>query len=315
MLRKIEKPRNRLSLNAIALFVECAMEGSMSAAARKLGVTAAFVSKSIVELERQLQVNLLYRTTRDMRLSSAGECFLDRAVHILNQVRLAEGLAAAYPAPPKGKVRMLATEHLATVVLSPNLQAFRTRYPAIELEIDIADRPEWLASSNGVNIALWSGTPPKEGRARRLAFAPRYFLASRSYLASEGSPDSLHHLSNRRLLSVTGACLDVEGPHGPRTLEVRSTFTSNSVPVVQSAMKAGLGIALISTLGLHKELARGEVQRILHSYESGSGEGVWARSSQANPDPAVELALEYFAEICSSAKAQLDAPENGQSAR
>ncbi len=102
-MRKQRRIKHRFSLDDMAHFVECAREGSMSAAARNLGVSVAAVSKSILGLERQLGVTLLVRTTRQMHLSESGKYFFERAVHILSLAQL-PGLPCQHPIMPQAMV-------------------------------------------------------------------------------------------------------------------------------------------------------------------------------------------------------------------
>ncbi len=270
----------------------------MSAGGRKLGLRPSVISASIRRLEEHLHVTLLHRTTRETRLTEAGRAFYERAVDIAEQIRNAESLAGWSAAAPHGAVKVLASPHIARVLLSPYLIDFWTRYPRVTMEVEVIDVRQTAPCCRGADVWLGEGPPPSgEAKLKRLAPWPRYFLASASYLLQCGCPASLNELKSHRLLTETAGPWTAEGPEGTHILEPPSIFVSNSTEVVQSALLADLGIAFASPFGLQQEMSSGAVGRILTDYQGSNMNGLWAVVAAVNRHPVVDLVVEYFSDV------------------
>ena len=261
----------------------------MTAAAQKLGTRPGSVSKVIARLERRLQVSLLRRNTRQMTLTPSGQAFYEKAIGILEQIQFAESMASWSPARPKGTVTIAAPNHVASCILAPHLAAFLKRYPGIVLRVEVLDDHDQSLLDDSVDIKLLTASVPPEN-AVRLALARRYLLASAEYCAAEGYPRHPNDLNHHSLLGQTGSCWNLVGPV-PCALKVKNLLTTTDVVILQAAVKAGLGIALVSSIGLADEIAAGTIERVLPAFQ-GPPEAFWAVTRSACL-PAVELALSY----------------------
>ncbi|MFB9156449.1 LysR family transcriptional regulator [Chromobacterium violaceum] len=137
------------SLIAFTTIMDC---GSFTAAADKLGVTASNVSRSLAQLEKQLGVRLLTRTTRRLDLTAEGAWLLERARVILENLNDAEQQLQAAAARPSGLVRVNAAIPVLDHLLAPHLAGFQARYPDIRLELAgaeaVVDARTWRYASD-----------------------------------------------------------------------------------------------------------------------------------------------------------------------
>jgi len=284
--------RGGLSLSSIEHFVASADENSMSAAALRLGVSIAHISKSIGRLEKRMQVRLLHRTTRHFSLTTEGRVLYERACTILDGVRHAEAMAMWESPARKCSFSIRTSDFLACRILWPCLRKLQARYPGIDIEIQTGDFDE-AASSSGKAIRVWTGLSLRPG-AIRLAQWPNYFMASERYIENNGRPSELYHLADHALVGGQEEAWIIEGPEGLRTLRHAPLFRSNSLDLIQEAIRSGTGIGLCSPFGLERELATGPVMRVLPSYATPMSHALWAEAPERGRHPAHDLVLDHI---------------------
>src|SRR3954469_4515215 len=127
-------------LSQLQMFLAVARKRSFSAAARELGVTRSAVSQAVRQLEEQLRVVLLARTTRSVSPTDAGKRLVDAAGPGLSEVVAALDNASARPGEAVGRLRLSAPDMAVPFVINPVLPAFRERYPKVEVEVAIEDQ-------------------------------------------------------------------------------------------------------------------------------------------------------------------------------
>ena len=132
-------------LKHVLNFVRVADSGSFTAAAHRLDISTASVSKSVSLLEAKLGVKLLNRTTRNLSLTDDGELLLQRCRHILLEVEAAEAEVTGASESPRGKLRVHAPVGLGRKVIMPALLSLTARYPELSINADFSDRIPNLA--------------------------------------------------------------------------------------------------------------------------------------------------------------------------
>jgi DNA-binding transcriptional LysR family regulator len=185
------------NLRGIESFVRAVELGSIAAAARVLGVSAAATSQNIARLEKQLATRLLTRTTRKLALTDAGEIYYQRVKGVMQELELAEQAITAHKDEVGGKLKIACSAAFARHVLAPMLADFQRIYPQISLELIATDR-RTDHISEGVDVSIRIRQQLDEGMvARKLATVPLLFCASPEYLARAGYPITpqalLHH--------------------------------------------------------------------------------------------------------------------------
>ncbi|MDF0729671.1 LysR family transcriptional regulator [Pseudomonas entomophila] len=177
-----------LQLGSLELFCLAADTGSFTAAATEAGVTPAAVSRSVARLEERLGVRLFVRTTRQMRLSEAGQTYYQQCRQALGQLVEAERQVAGGQLAPSGRLRISAPTPYAHYRLLPLLPAFRQRYPEVQVDVHVSNRNVDFAEEP-FDLAI-RGREPADSRlvARRLEDAELVVVATPGYLARAGTP-------------------------------------------------------------------------------------------------------------------------------
>src|SRR5690606_27164565 len=122
-------------------FAQVVDEGGFAAAARRLDLAPAVVTRLVNDLEQHLGVRLLHRTTRKLSLTAAGEAYLARLRGILGEIDEAQAMVQAETREMTGTVRVLSTPVVSTHILAPVVAAFHQLQPAIALDIHVDDSP------------------------------------------------------------------------------------------------------------------------------------------------------------------------------
>jgi len=184
------------TLGLIKSFIRVVEYGSITAAARSLGVSVPALSQSVIRLENHLGVRLLSRTTRRIALTENGSRYYEKVRHIPGDVELASQ-AATLDTAPRGVLRVATTAAFGRHVLAPLMPAFKQAYPFIDIELIGADRPV-DHRLEGIDISIRIAAQ-LDARliARKIAQRPFIFCASPAYLRKAGMPsvpeDLKHH--------------------------------------------------------------------------------------------------------------------------
>lgn len=178
-------------MNAISdleFFIRLVKQGSLSALAREIGVTPPAVSKKLLLLEKRLGVRLLTRTTRRIAMTQEGEIYLATGSQLLEQIQEMERTVSSSRDVPRGLLKVNATFGFGRRYIAPAISAFRRRYPEVEVQLDLTDRPMNLAES-AFDVGIRFGTLPDQRMiARMLISNQRWVCASPDYLARAGIP-------------------------------------------------------------------------------------------------------------------------------
>jgi len=251
-------------------FVRVAELGSLSAAARELGLTQPAVSQQMAALERHLNMRLLHRSTRQLTLTDSGETYYQRARHILQSVDEAEEAVAGLTASIQGNLRVHGPVGFGQMHLTPMLIDFQRQHPDLTVEFILDDRFADLVAE-GVDVAIRFGALTSSGLvARKLATFERILVASPEYIARHGSPLLPEELSEHRhvrfIWSPQGEAVPLIGPEGPIVVPVKSGFLANNAFVLNQALRAGVGIGGAQVPLVQPFLDDGTLVRVLPAY-------------------------------------------------
>lgn len=250
---------NDMKLHGLAAFVAAVEEGSVSAAARRLGFAKSVVSERLVDLEQALGTRLLQRTTRRMSLTLDGESFLPRARRILQEAAEAATELAERRSSLTGPLRISAPVSFGVLHLGPALYAFLAQHPDIDLSLELDDRFV-DAAADGFDAVLRHG-PVADSRlvAKRLATSRRVLVASPDYLQRRGTPTSLDELGRHQGILYINRETDWRFTRDGSWVVVhpRAGLRVNNGMVMRDAAIAGLGITLLPTFFVRDALERG----------------------------------------------------------
>lgn len=253
-----------MKLDGLAAFVAITETGSISAAARRLGLAKSVVSERLAELERILGARLIQRTTRRLALTEGGQTFLPRAQQILYQAQAAAAELAERRGTLAGPLRVSGPVGFGILHLGPALNQFLRAHRDIDLTLELDDGFV-DAAAGGFDAVIRHG-PVGDTRlvAKRLATTRRVLVASPAYLAEKGVPSTMAELSGH--CGVLYANRDADwrfaGPDGWMVLRPRAALRVNNGLLMRDAALAGLGITLLPTFFVHGELASGALVRV-----------------------------------------------------
>jgi DNA-binding transcriptional LysR family regulator len=266
------------TLSTIESFVRSAESGSFSAAARKLGISPAAVSKSVARLEAAAGVRLFHRTTRSLTLTEAGARFLRQAASGLATLEAAMTGLASRREEPAGVLRVNLSPAIGRDYVLPMAGPFLARHPAITLDWQFENRQVDLVAE-GVDAAIGASLELRAGVvARELSRAHFVAVASKAYLARHGTPkvpaDLVDHDGILLRSPTTGRLrtFSFRSTSGEvATLEPRPRILFNDSEAMRDAALAGYGIALVGMPNVMRHLQHGELVRVLPKWHADAG--------------------------------------------
>jgi DNA-binding transcriptional LysR family regulator len=196
-----EDPRRNAA--AMLVFAEVVATGSFSAAARRLGLSKASVSREVARLERRLGAQLLRRTTRSMSLTEIGETFYAGCQRVVEEAEQAERSVSELQAEPRGEVRLVAPVSLGQFHLAPRLPPLLARYPKLRVRMDLTDRIVDLVSEKyDLAIRITGRLSDATMVQRRLCPIRFVVCAAPAYLEKHGTPSDPDELFEHNCLGM-----------------------------------------------------------------------------------------------------------------
>jgi DNA-binding transcriptional LysR family regulator len=259
-------------------FVRTAEGGSFSEAGRRLGLTAAAVSRNVAMLERNLGVRLFQRSTRRLTLTDAGERFLVSIDGNLDALQGAIAEAAAHNSEPAGVLKVSMSPSIGLTHILPLLPPLLAKYPRITPEWHFENRPVDLIAEN-YDAAIGGGFDLAPGLvSRRLAPVHVVAVASPGYMSGRTPPAdpselaAYHGIVMRSLHTGRIRHWMLRNVNG---IEVAGTLTEtivvNDPAAMREAARLGLGVSLIALLDVLPELECGDLIRLLPDWYADAG--------------------------------------------
>jgi len=255
----------------LEFFVLLARHGSLSAAARALDLTPPAATKRLAQLEERLGVRLVNRTTRTSSLTPEGETYLHYATRILADLHEMEEAVSSTRAVPRGLLRVNASLGFGRTTIAPLVSTFAQRYPQVEVQLDVTDRPVDLVAS-GIDLAIRFGDLPDQRLvARRIMSNRRLLCASPRYLERHGTPASLADLASHRCIvhrqnDEAHGVWRLEHEGRAVSVKVRGALSSNDGDIVLGWALDGHGILVRSEWDLAKYVDSGRLRIVLPGY-------------------------------------------------
>ncbi|AOG25017.1 LysR family transcriptional regulator [Acidovorax sp. RAC01] len=276
-------------LRRMAVFAGVVQHGSMTGAARALGMSPSAVSQQVRLLERDGGVTLLHRSTRKLALTEAGERYHAQCAAMCAAADQARAELAASRDAPSGELRLSAPVGFARHV-APALGPLLAEHPALRLRLLVDDAPIDLISAR-VDLAVRFGRlADSNWAARRLGALQWWLCASPGWMAQHGVPETPDALLAHTWLGFAraggGLLLELHGAHGAtRSLRVEPRIASNNQLSIQQMCEAGLGLALMGSVDVQDALAQGRLVRLLPQWSFGTLD-IWAVTPQRDAQPA-----------------------------
>lgn len=255
----------------LEFFVLLARHGSLSAAARALDLTPPAATKRLAQLEERLGVRLVNRTTRTSSLTPEGETYLHYATRILADLHEMEEAVSSTRAVPRGLLRVNASLGFGRTTIAPLVSTFAQRYPQVEVQLDVTDRPVDLVA-DGIDLAIRFGDLPDQRLvARRIMSNRRLLCASPRYLERHGMPASLADLASHccivhRQNDEAHGVWRLEHEGRAVSVKVQGALSSNDGDIVLGWALDGHGILVRSEWDLAKYVDSGRLRIVLPGY-------------------------------------------------
>ncbi|NVM89683.1 DNA-binding transcriptional LysR family regulator [Variovorax sp. SG517] len=260
-------------LPEMVTFVRVAELGSFSAAADLLGMTPSAASRQVKRLEKEIGVQLLQRTTRQLRLTEPGTEAFARCRELVLAAQGAMEIGQQFAAGPSGLVRISAPKAFARRVLHAHILEFLRRYPDVDVQLIVADR-DVDPIREGVDLVVRLTTKPPEGLvARQLMPVAHVLCASPRYLAAHGPIEHPGDLAAHSCLSLGEHERDNHWRFGKSEggdeaeVIVRGRYVSNHSEMRLEGALADLGVAVVPAFVAQEALDAGSLVRVLTGWE------------------------------------------------
>lgn len=254
-------------LRDMELFALTARQESFTKAAKAAGISPASVSRRIAELEAQLGVQLISRTTRSVTLTEAGSLYYARVQRILEELTDADEAVSALQQTPHGALRVHSRTLFGLLVVGPLIPKFQSIYPDIRLELTLSERQIRLREEE-FDLDLRFGAPQDPSVVRRRVLASeRILVASPQYLAASPPLEKPADLAGH-------ACLGYLIGHEPivwrfmvegrlEEIVVPAGLSVDNGELLRRLAIAGHGIALLDDFTVRREIEDGRLVRLL----------------------------------------------------
>jgi DNA-binding transcriptional LysR family regulator len=289
----------------LGFFTSVATAGSLSAAARDLGITTAAVSKRLAQMEARIGMPLVTRTTRRMSLTPEGEVYLEHARRILSEIEDLNQLLTRSKGRPSGLLRVNATLGFGRMHVAPVISEYVTAYPEVDVQLQLSADPPPL-NEDAFDVCIRFGQPP-DARivARKLAPNRRLLCASPRYLRDHGIPNTPADLRRHncigirqgsdaygvwRLTAGKGAKARTE------TVRVRGNLTTNDGEIAVNWALEGHGILMRAEWDIERFLRSGRLVQVLPQYATPEADIYAVYHQRHQLSSRLRLFVEFMAE-------------------
>lgn len=287
-------------LKGLEVFAKAASAGSLSAAARAMGMSQTMVTKHLAALEARLGVKLLHRTTRRLSITEAGRGYLETAERILAEIEAADAAVSAERVTPRGMLRLNVPVVFGTHQIAPLLPEFARRHPQVTIELGLNDRRVDLAEE-GWDLAIRIGNLANSSLvARRIAPCRMSVCAAPSYLAARGTPHRLADLAGHNCLGYTLAQAGAErwmfGRRAEISVAIAGDLRANNGDALRLAAIAGQGVIYQPTFIVADDLRAGTLKALTMDQPTSELLAVYAvYLPDRNPSAKVRAFIDFIA--------------------
>ena len=291
-------------VTGLQVFSRVAALGSLSAAARALGMSQTMATRHMAALEDRLGVKLVHRTTRRITLTEPGRRYLDSVERILEELEEADATAVAERVEVSGTLRLNAPVSFGVRVLAPMLPDLSARHPGLSVDLGLNDRMVDLVEE-GWDVALRIGRLTQGDLiARRLAPCRMALAAAPSYLSARGTPRRVEDLAGHNCLQYTlsHALAGREwafGRDAALRVTVQGNLQASNGDALLMAARAGQGIVYEPTFILGDDLRAGSLVALTLDHPPVALDGVYAvYPSNRRPPARLRAFVDWIAERC-----------------
>jgi DNA-binding transcriptional LysR family regulator len=285
---------------AMVTFATVVDSRSFTAAATKLGLSKSAVSQRISQLEQQLGVQLLTRTTRRLAPTVEGTRFYEHCARLTQEVATARNAFEGVPKSPKGTLRVNAPVAFAHRHLAAPIEGFLRAYPEVQMEISLTDRfVDPLEEAVDVVLRIRTKLPDSSLMAKKLATGRLLLVGAPAYLATHGTPQTPEDLAQHNCLGYSLIKSHDEWSFtrdGERhAVSVHGSLIANDGAFLREAVIAGVGLAMLPEFMVDQELRSGALVALLDAFTLGQFTVFAMFVDQKHLAPKVRAFIDYLA--------------------
>ncbi|MGY8873123.1 MAG: LysR family transcriptional regulator [Pseudomonadales bacterium] len=292
-----------MNTSDLSLFIRIVETGSITESAKQLGITTPAASSALKRLEKQLDVQLFIRTTRQLRITTQGEKFLFHCRQALDS--LEQGVTSAHEMQGKvrGELRFSVSSDLGRNIVFPWVDEMMDKHPALSIDLNVSDTLSNFFLDQ-VDIALRYGKPEDSTMvAFHIATINRITCASPAYISQYGEPSNPEELRqhNCLLYRLDGRLFnhwEYTNNSASHRIKVSSNRVSNDTDIVRRWAIAGKGIAYRSQIDISSDLRNGKLVQLFSGFQSPPVELYLLCPSRKQVTPAVIAFREMLREKC-----------------
>lgn len=293
-------------LRRMGLFAMVVRHGSFSAASRALDLSTSVLSGAVSQLEKELGVRLLNRTTRSLSLTEAGQLYHAKCVEMLDAAETAEETIANGMGEISGRLRIAAASDTAQKIVLPALVPLAHTHPELLLDVVVDDHIADMTTQS-IDLSIRSGwLRDSSSVARKLSDLHEVLVASTSYLQRMGVPDSPVSLSRHRIIGFnrfaepTTLTLKDKHENIERVVLTAGAMTDN-VTMLRDLAINGLGVARLPSYMVQQEIENRQLIRLLPDWNL-PGAGIYAVTLKRSLQPpkvkaAITAISDYLAKL------------------
>ncbi|MGE0096831.1 MAG: LysR family transcriptional regulator [Hydrogenophaga sp.] len=290
-------------LNDMLFFAEVVERGGFAAAGRALGVPKSRLSRRVAELEAQLGVRLLQRTTRKLSLTAIGETYLRHCLALRESAQAAADAVAEVQTEPRGTIRVVCPVTLAQTVLGDVLPIYLERHPHVQVDMEVNNRVVDLVEE-GVDVALRVRLTLEQSGSlviKRLDEARSVLVASPALLARQGTPVTVEEASRLDSVAMSAtdgvASITLTSTQGVEAvLQQRPRLVADDLLTLKLAALGGTGMCSLPDYMCEDELRDGRLVRLLPEWTRPVGVVHAVFPSRRGLSPAVRSFLDFLGE-------------------
>lgn len=258
---------------SLKTFIKVVEYGSFAAAAREIGLSRAQVNRQVINLEDELGVQLLHRTTRSVSVTPAGDNFYKRCSVLLRELQEAEIEVQQEHLEPQGQIRINAPQSFGVRNLTPALVEFLKLYPKISIQLALNDQfIDPLSAGIDITIRISSRKESSLLISHEIIEARRVLCASPAFLAEHGTPEHPRELAKLPCLHYgnlpSGNMWRFKKGDDAIDVRVNGSLCANNADVLCEAAAEGLGVALLPLFIAHDDISEGKLVTLLEDYSA-----------------------------------------------
>lgn len=257
-------------LESMSLLLAVAEAGSLSAAARKIGMPLASLSRKISDLERHLNARLFNRSTRQLSLTDAGRSYVAACRRILDDIGEAERAVAGEYSAARGELAVTAPILFGQLHVLPVVTEFLAVYPDVDVRMDLSDHVTHLLDEH-IDVGLRIGRLPDSNlMATRVGIMRWVVCASPEYLATHGEPHQPEALAGHACVSferLSGAQWLFQQNGQLKEIAIHARLRVNTAAAAVEAATAGTGIVRVFAYQAESAIRSGKLKTVLETYE------------------------------------------------